>query len=181
MSLRELKSYSPKWCYDTCRCCHKHLWTILSIACGDSYALSPFCRSLFMKRTCQAIFAVTSVLRTPLLHIRMASTSARQQPPWAMPQNTNSLHPKLKIYNSLTRSKTPFVPIDREGKRITWYACGPTVYDDAHLGHARNYVTTDVIRRLLRDYFQFDLRFIMNITDVDDKVGPALRSWQTPG
>ena len=109
----------------------------------------------------------------------MASISARQQPPWAMPQNTNVLHPKLKIYNSLTRSKTPFVPIDREGKRITWYACGPTVYDDAHLGHARNYVTTDIIRRLLRDYFHFEVRFIMNITDVDDKVRKKLRSWWT--
>jgi cysteinyl-tRNA synthetase len=100
----------------------------------------------------------------------MASTSARQQAPWAMPHNQNTLHPKLKVYNSLTRSKTPFVPIDPEGKRVTWYACGPTVYDDAHLGHARNYVTTDIIRRLLRDYFGFDVKFIMNITDVDDKV-----------
>jgi cysteinyl-tRNA synthetase len=87
-----------------------------------------------------------------------------------MPHNQNTLHPTLRVYNSLTRSKTPFVPIDRDGKRVTWYACGPTVYDDAHLGHARNYVTTDIIRRLLRDYFRFDVNFIMNITDVDDKV-----------
>ena len=100
----------------------------------------------------------------------MASTATRQQPPWAIPQNSKSLHPKLKIYNSLTRSKNPFIPIDRDGKRITWYACGPTVYDDAHLGHARNYVTTDIIRRLLRDYFQFEVKFVMNITDIDDKV-----------
>jgi cysteinyl-tRNA synthetase len=109
----------------------------------------------------------------------MASTSARQQPPWAMPQATKSLHPNLKVYNSLTRSKTPFIPVDREGKHVTWYACGPTVYDDAHLGHARNYVTTDIIRRLLRDYFRFDVEFVMNITDVDDKVRPTPRHWQT--
>ena len=100
----------------------------------------------------------------------MASTSARQQPPWARPDHQNTLHPKLKVYNSLTRSKTPFVPIDGEGRRITWYSCGPTVYDDAHLGHARNYVTTDILRRILRDYFGFDVKFVMNITDVDDKV-----------
>jgi hypothetical protein len=125
---------------------------------------------LFMKLSSKVVFARTSCFHTSIFQNRMASTSVRQQPPWTIPQGTNTLHPKLKIYNSLTRSKTPFVPIDQEGKRITWYACGPTVYDDAHLGHARNYVTTDIIRRLLRDYFRFDVRFIMNITDIDDKV-----------
>ncbi|KAK5198906.1 cysteinyl-tRNA synthetase [Exophiala xenobiotica] len=89
------------------------------------------------------------------------------QPPWSQP--TGSTHqPQLKIYNSLTKSKVPFVPLQPE--HITWYACGPTVYDDAHLGHARNYVTTDIIRRILRDYFHFQVRFVMNITDVDDKI-----------
>ncbi|KAJ5099554.1 cysteine--tRNA ligase [Penicillium argentinense] len=77
--------------------------------------------------------------------------------------------PPLKVWNSLTKSKTPFIPIDPAGKKVTWYACGPTVYDDAHLGHARNYVSTDIIRRIMRDYFKFDVNFVMNITDVDDK------------
>ena len=106
--------------------------------------------------------------------LKMATTTARQQPPWVQPQGT-TLHPKLKIFNSLTRSKTPFVPHDPDGKWITWYACGPTVYDDSHLGHARNYVTTDIIRRILRDYFRFSVKFVMNITDVDDKVSSHLR------
>lgn len=89
------------------------------------------------------------------------------QPAWAQP--TGSTHqPQLKVYNSLTRSKVPFVPIVPD--TISWYSCGPTVYDDAHLGHARNYVTTDIIRRILRDYFGFKVRFVMNITDVDDKI-----------
>lgn len=99
--------------------------------------------------------------------------TARQQPPWQQPP----LHPEaegrlppLKVWNSLTRSKNPFIPIDKEGKRVSWYACGPTVYDDAHLGHARNYVSTDIIRRIMRDYFKFDVNFVMNITDVDDKI-----------
>ncbi|KAJ5689386.1 cysteine--tRNA ligase [Penicillium macrosclerotiorum] len=78
--------------------------------------------------------------------------------------------PPLKVWNSLTKSKTPFVPIDPAGKKVTWYACGPTVYDDSHLGHARNYVSTDIIRRIMRDYFKFDVNFVMNITDVDDKI-----------
>ncbi|KAF4556545.1 Cysteine--tRNA ligase-like protein [Elsinoe fawcettii] len=83
--------------------------------------------------------------------------------------------PKLSIYNSLTKNKKPFVPIDPEGKKVTWYACGPTVYDDAHLGHARNYVSTDIIRRILKDYFKFQVNFVMNITDVDDKIIIAAR------
>lgn len=72
------------------------------------------------------------------------------------------------------------MPKDPEGRLITWYACGPTVYDDSHLGHARNYVSTDIIRRLLRDYFEFDVKFVMNITDVDDKVRttPYTSVWQ---
>jgi hypothetical protein len=61
------------------------------------------------------------------------ATAARNRPPWKEP------HPgqpsKLKVYNSLTRYKTPFKPIE-EGK-LSWYSCGPTVYDDAHLGHGR--------------------------------------------
>ncbi|KAF2841271.1 cysteinyl-tRNA synthetase [Patellaria atrata CBS 101060] len=93
-----------------------------------------------------------------------------RQPPWQAPAPTNAKIPEIRIYNSLTRQKELFVPSDDEGKKITWYACGPTVYDDAHLGHARNYVTTDIIRRILKDYFKFDVKFVMNITDVDDKI-----------
>jgi hypothetical protein len=44
--------------------------------------------------------------------------------------------------------------------------CGPTTYDDAHLGHGRNYVSTDIIRRIMRDYFGLPVEFVMNITDV---------------
>lgn len=76
---------------------------------------------------------------------------------------------QLKVHNTLQPgAPVPFKPID-EGK-VTWYACGPTVYDHSHLGHARNYVSTDIIRRILRDYFGFHVKFVMNITDVDDKI-----------
>ncbi|KAJ5831896.1 hypothetical protein N7474_000207 [Penicillium riverlandense] len=97
--------------------------------------------------------------------------SARQQPPWRQPpSNPDANLPPLNVWNSLTRSKTPFIPIDPAGKKVNWYVCGPTVYDDSHLGHARNYVSTDIIRRIMRDYFKFDVHFVMNITDVDDKI-----------
>lgn len=93
---------------------------------------------------------------------------ARTQPPWKEPQSSHAA--KLKVWNSLTRSKNEFVPIDPEGKVVKWYSCGPTVYDDAHLGHARNYVTIDILRRILAGYFGYNLRFVQNITDVDDKI-----------
>lgn len=83
---------------------------------------------------------------------------------------SGQLQKPLRIYNSLTRQKEIFTPIDPAGRRITWYCCGPTVYDHGHLGHARNYVSTDVIRRILQDYFGYDVTFAMNVTDVDDKI-----------
>lgn len=110
------------------------------------------------------------------------ASAARQQPQWQQPPlrpEASARLPPLKVWNSLTRTKTPFIPLDSEGKKVTWYACGPTVYDDAHLGHARNYVSTDIIRRIMKDYFKFDVKFVMNITDVDDKVchWVVLGSW----
>ncbi|KAL8358567.1 hypothetical protein RB598_003027 [Gaeumannomyces tritici] len=99
------------------------------------------------------------------------ASDARKQPPWAPPQaRPDTQLPRLKIYNSLTRSKDDFVPVDPTGKVVTWYACGPTVYEDAHLGHAKNYVSTDIIRRIMKDYFGFHVKFVMNITDIDDKI-----------
>ncbi|KAI9726066.1 MAG: hypothetical protein M1828_002074 [Chrysothrix sp. TS-e1954] len=100
----------------------------------------------------------------------MASAS-QQQPAWKTPQLASGVKvPELKVYNSLTRSLNPFIPVDPDGKAVKWYVCGPTVYDDAHLGHARNYVANDIIRRIMKDYFKFDLKYVMNITDVDDKI-----------
>lgn len=80
----------------------------------------------------------------------------------------------LKLYNSLKPGNPdPFVSI--EPGKISWYACGPTVYDKSHLGHARNYVSTDIIRRILIHYFGYKVNFVMNITDIDDKVKSAAR------
>lgn len=77
----------------------------------------------------------------------------------------------LQLYNSLLDEKVPFVPAAGvSSKQITWYTCGPTVYDIAHVGHARNYLTFDIIRRVLEDYFGYNVLFVMNVTDVDDKI-----------
>ncbi|KAF2727303.1 Cysteinyl-tRNA synthetase, partial [Polyplosphaeria fusca] len=99
------------------------------------------------------------------------ASDGHKQPPWNPPQAPPDAQlPGLKIYNSLTRSKDDFVPVDPTGKIVTWYACGPTVYEDAHLGHAKNYVSTDIIRRIMKDYFGFRVKFVMNTTDIDDKI-----------
>jgi cysteinyl-tRNA synthetase len=73
----------------------------------------------------------------------------------------------LKIYNTLKREKEEFKPMT--GNRIYMFVCGPTVYDHSHLGHARTYVAFDVIARYLR-YKNYDLFYLMNITDIDDNI-----------
>ncbi|WP_305456534.1 cysteine--tRNA ligase [Photobacterium leiognathi] len=73
----------------------------------------------------------------------------------------------LKIYNSLTRQKEAFTPI-QPGK-IGMYVCGVTIYDLCHIGHGRTFVSFDVVSRYLR-YSGYDLTFVRNITDIDDKI-----------
>ena len=66
---------------------------------------------------------------------------------------------------------------------LSWYACGPTVYDHSHLGHARCYMAQDIIMRILRD-FHVDALYVMGVTDVDDKIihkARALTSHDGPG
>jgi len=69
----------------------------------------------------------------------------------------------LKVYNVLTRQKEEFVPLVDD--QVHMYVCGPTVYDHAHLGHAKTYIAFDVIARYLR-YMGFNVRYVQNITDV---------------
>jgi len=92
--------------------------------------------------------------------------SKRTQPEWSAPEGGKP--PKLQLFNSLTRKKEVFVP--QSGKRVTWYNCGPTVYDHSHMGHARTYLSFDILRRVLQGYFGYDVFFVMNITDIDDKI-----------
>jgi len=73
----------------------------------------------------------------------------------------------VQIYNTLTRQKEAFKP--RVDGKIDMYVCGITIYDYCHIGHARTFVSFDVIARYLR-HIGFDLKFVRNITDVDDKI-----------
>jgi cysteinyl-tRNA synthetase len=76
----------------------------------------------------------------------------------------------LKLYNTLTKKKEEFKPI--HAGKVGIYVCGPTVYDFCHLGHARGYVSADILRRYL-EYSGYEVRHIMNYTDVGHQVNNA--------
>lgn len=73
----------------------------------------------------------------------------------------------IKIYNSMTRNLQEFTPIE-EGE-VKMYVCGPTVYNYIHLGNARSAIAFDTIRRYL-EYIGYEVTYISNFTDVDDKI-----------
>ncbi|KAM8904592.1 putative cysteine--tRNA ligase, mitochondrial isoform 2-T2 [Spinachia spinachia] len=84
---------------------------------------------------------------------------------WVTPSGFNT---GLKAFNSLSKQKEPFI-VAREGV-ATWYSCGPTVYDHAHLGHACSYVRFDILQRILSRLFGISVIHAMVITDIDDKI-----------
>lgn len=87
---------------------------------------------------------------------------------WYAPDRAADDLPQLYVHNSITDDLDLFRP--RQNRTVTWYTCGPTVYDACHMGHARAYLTFDILRRIMEDYFHFDLLYQVNITDVDDKI-----------
>ncbi|XP_073514277.1 cysteine--tRNA ligase, cytoplasmic isoform X1 [Phyllobates terribilis] len=113
---------------------------------------------------------ITAISSDPAMqsdsHTVQPCKGRRTQPQWTPPEETEQ--PQLRLYNSLTRNKEVFVP--QNGKKVTWYCCGPTVYDASHMGHARSYISFDILRRVLKDYFNYEVFYCMNITDIDDKI-----------
>ena len=91
-------------------------------------------------------------------------------PPRPQDETTAETKPaRLRLYNTLTRGKEDFAPIDPKAVRL--YVCGPTVYDFAHIGNARPVIVFDVLFRLLRRlYGEGHVTYVRNITDVDDKI-----------
>lgn len=105
----------------------------------------------------------------------MTTKGEKLHRPWAPPNGyaeaESSQCTGIRLYNSLVDDKRVLVPsAGPNSRQLTWYSCGPTVYDSAHLGHSRNYVTFDILRRLLQDYFGYNIQAVMNVTDVDDKI-----------
>ncbi|MGA2175835.1 MAG: cysteine--tRNA ligase [Verrucomicrobiota bacterium] len=93
-------------------------------------------------------------------------------------KDTNAPVP-LKLFNTLSRSTQDFVPLDPAGRRVGLYCCGPTVHDFAHIGNFRTFVFADLVRRYLQ-FKGFDVRHVMNITDVEDKIIKRVNESHTP-
>jgi len=85
----------------------------------------------------------------------------------------------LKLFNTLSRSVEEFTPLDPAGRRVGLYCCGPTVYDYAHIGNWRTFVFADLVRRTL-ELKGYEVRHVMNITDVDDKIIRRVRELNVP-
>ena len=85
----------------------------------------------------------------------------------------------LKWFNTLSRSIQEFAPLDPAGKHVGLYCCGPTVYDFAHIGNWRTFVFADLVRRAL-EFSGYEVKHVMNITDVDDKIIKRVRETKTP-
>ena len=102
------------------------------------------------------------------------STEKKSLHPWRMPtpfcstlEVMEKMYP-LVVMNSLTRTKTRFIP--KDPNKVLWYQCGPTVYSDSHIGHARTYVSLDIIKRITKDYLNYNVVLVQNVTDIDDKI-----------
>jgi len=74
-----------------------------------------------------------------------------KHPAWARPTEASGQFKGLMVNNSLTGQLEPFRPA--HGNQVLWYTCGPTVYDACHMGHARAYLTLDILRRIMEDHF----------------------------
>ncbi|XP_017911842.1 PREDICTED: probable cysteine--tRNA ligase, mitochondrial isoform X1 [Capra hircus] len=113
------------------------------------------------RRVCAAAW----LLRAALGPEPGRSASGARGQGWLQPAGYDT---GVKVYNSLTRRKDPLIVSRADA--ASWYSCGPTVYDHAHLGHACSYVRFDIIRRILTRVFGCNVVMVMGITDVDDKI-----------
>jgi cysteinyl-tRNA synthetase len=84
----------------------------------------------------------------------------------------------LKLFNTLSRSVEEFRPLNPDGKKVGMYCCGPTVHDFAHIGNFRTFVFTDLVRRYL-EFKGFEVKHVMNITDIEDKIIKRVRENKT--
>lgn len=111
---------------------------------------------IYVGYSCISIFNKSSTSSTTI--IRYHTTKSHDDNNYNSNIDDNFMNPTTKV--TTTTTTTIFDKIARN-QIITWYSCGPTVYDDAHLGHARTYVSTDIIRRILINHFKCKLHFAL--------------------
>uniref|UniRef100_A0A8C9VKP7 cysteine--tRNA ligase n=1 Tax=Scleropages formosus TaxID=113540 RepID=A0A8C9VKP7_SCLFO len=111
------------------------------------------------------LFKNQVTLKTKSLYTRSDPFCCGPEKSWSKPAGQDT---GLKVFNSLTKRKEPLI-LAKEGA-ASWYSCGPTVYDHAHLGHACSYVRFDILQRILSRVFGINVTHIMVITDIDDKI-----------
>lgn len=132
----------------------------------DKFKLSEFTKN-FANCYAEPIFTNISHINNPQLRNVPWSVSIGTEQKLSSEQQRSIHNPMTTIYNTLTRQKEPFAPIDP--KNVRMYVCGMTVYDYCHLGHARVMVVFDMIARWLREC-GYPLTYVRNITDIDDKI-----------
>lgn len=93
------------------------------------------------------------------------STACEAAIKWVLPSGVDT---GIQIYNPITKTKVPFIIQNKN--HLKWYACGPTVYDSPHIGHAVCNVKLDIIRRILQHYFNIHSVVVSSVTDIDDKI-----------
>ncbi|KAJ9582496.1 hypothetical protein L9F63_003189, partial [Diploptera punctata] len=98
-------------------------------------------------------------------HIECIYRNESSDSRWKLPSGHQT---NISVYNCITNSKVPLVL--KSSNYLSWYMCGPTVYDSAHLGHACCYLKFDIIRRILSSYFNINVVLMMGVTDIDDKI-----------
>ena len=116
------------------------------------------------------ILKIKKLIKKPFHKINKPTMEKEDVQFWKKPEiNENTFKTGLKVNNTLWRDeKTEFIP--KDGRRVNWYICGPTVYSHSHLGHAKTYLCFDTIRKIMTRYFKYDVFQVMNITDIDDKI-----------
>ncbi|KAI5639527.1 tRNA synthetases class I (C) catalytic domain-containing protein [Phthorimaea operculella] len=106
---------------------------------------------------------ILPVISRKLSHV--CSLKPYKETKWLMPNGNPT---GLYVYNCVAGEKVPVILNDPH--IATWYSCGPTVYDSAHLGHASCYVKLDIVQRILKSFFNIKLVTAMGVTDIDDKI-----------
>lgn len=91
---------------------------------------------------------------------------------------SRALRMALRVFNTLSRTVQDFTPLDKDGKKVGMYCCGPTVHDFAHIGNFRTFAFADLTRRYL-EFCGYDVNHVMNITDVEDKIIKRVREGGT--